>query len=524
MSSILIFFGCILLLSQRYFNYYWITIILSNGFLLFGFYYQVSTALCFEIKKIPYENFVVLSILILYGVGFYYYTFIDFNTMFRVLIVSIISFMLYFFSIACIFQKKGLFLSLISKEIWMLFIFSCAFYLVRITITIAEYLSDYRLHSLFDKDVLTSLTFIFLIVYNTIFLNGMFNATLRDKNRLLKQDKNRFTHLFEFLNDTAKHLDLQGLYKSIESILRKSFGVPSGAIYLKDEGHGEYSHTMAYLFNELELPINQVKTFKMGEGLSGKAVEQEKVIIIDIDSYPNKELAEDYKSKGVSHMVSIPLIASNEIIGAITIVYSIDEIKKELFDKKFLLYLGEQISLVLHNAILYNKLSGLANTDFLTGLYNRRKIQELFHIEEKRFKRNNKALTIALIDLDHFKIVNDTYGHECGDEVLKCMANALKKSCRDTDYICRWGGEEFLIIFVETTLANAKIASERILTVFSTTTIECTQDTSVTASIGLAQKNCVDETLDELTIRADKALYEAKSNGRNQVRCSYPYE
>lgn len=522
-SSIFIFLGTILLLSQGHLSY-WISIILSNYLILLGMWFHISCVLHFEIKTSPNEKIIISVITLIYGVCSYYYTFFDFNEAYRIVIFSSVLAVLYFLEIIYVVKKSGSLLKLISRDLWFLFCFSCLFYLVRLVVTIIEYKTNHGGYFLLEKGALTSVTILFAIIYNTIFIHGMFNATLKEKNKLLKQDKNRFTHLFEFLNDTAKHLDLQGLYRSIETVLRKSFGVPTGAIYLIDEGNGEYSHTMAYIFNELEVPINKVKYFKKGEGLSGQAIEQKKVIVVDIDNYPSKEISIEFKNKGVTHMVSIPLKVANKIIGAITIVYSIEKMEKELFDEAFLLYLGEQISLVLNNAILYEKLSGLANTDFLTGLYNRRKLQELFYLEEKRNKRKSESLTVALIDLDYFKKVNDTFGHECGDKVIKCMARVLKDSCRDTDYICRWGGEEFLVLFVETSLSNAQIAAERIRSVFASQLIECMNGTSVTASIGLAEMSRVDETLDELTIRADNALYEAKNNGRNQVCCSYTDE
>ncbi len=518
-SSIFIFLGIALLLSQGYFSY-WISIFISNLFILLGYYYQMSSALHFEVKSVYYEKYIIFLTVLFFSVGFYYYTFIDFNTSARVIILSFIIFLLYLFFIFVLLIKTGRFYSFVSKEVWLLFYCSCVFFLARSIITIIEYKSEISIHSLIDRNLLTSITFLYLIIHHSVFLNGMFKATLREKNAILKCDKDRFTYLFEFLNDTAKHLDLHSLYKSIESVLRKSFGVPTGAIYLKNEGHSEYSHTMAYIFNELDVPINQVKTLKFGEGLSGIAVEQKDVVIVNVDDYPNKEISKEFKDKGVTHLVSIPLMASNEIIGAITLVYALDQIKKGLFDKEFLQYLGEQISLVLHNAMLYKKLSGLANTDFLTGLYNRRKLQELFYLEEKRIKRTYNKLTVALIDLDYFKKINDTYGHECGDEVIKTMATVLKTSCRDTDYICRWGGEEFLVLFVETPLSQALIAAERIRSLFAAETFKCMKGASVTASIGLAEMKNADETLDELTIRSDKALYEAKNNGRNQVCCS----
>ena len=517
-SSVFFFLGAFLLLSQTNVPY-WISLIIGNYLYILGVYFQISSVLYFENKKFPYEKHIIALVTISYSLGFYYYTLVEFNTLARILIVSYILSLLYLFSVLYVLKAKEKIFNLISRDIWVLFMFSGFFYFSRALITLIEYMNEYWVSTLFDKDLLTSITFLFLISYNAIFLGGMFNSTLKERNLYINKEKKRLVHLFDFLNDTAKHLELKELYQSIENVLRKSFGVRSGAIYLKNEDEN-YSLDLLYHFNDLNLPTDNIEAYKRGPGLSGQSIEKKQVVIVDIDNYPDEYIAEEYKKKGVTHVVSIPLKASNKIIGTIYMVYSIEIIDEELFDKNFLTYLGDQIALVLQNAILYEKINETANIDFLTGLYNRRKIQEFFNIEQKKINRSNSKLTIALIDLDHFKKINDTYGHEYGDEVLKCMANILKSSCRETDYICRWGGEEFLVVFADTTLSQANIIAERIRKKLHNTMIKSADMNLVTASIGLAEINSIDETLDEITIRADRALYEAKNNGRNKVYCS----
>ena len=155
-----------------------------------------------------------------------------------------------------------------------------------------------------------------------------------------------------------------------------------------------------------------------------------------------------------------------------------------------------------------------AYTDKLTGLYNRNKLVEFFEMEAQRSKRYNHALCIAILDIDHFKSFNDTHGHLIGDEVLIMIANSLSDNIRNTDFVARWGGEEFVIIFVETQLDNAINSAQMLRSKIES--LHHKTAGKVTASFGVTQYKD-NETLESLFERADKALYQAKENGRNQV-------
>ena len=180
------------------------------------------------------------------------------------------------------------------------------------------------------------------------------------------------------------------------------------------------------------------------------------------------------------------------------------------------IFMGEQIGLVLHNAFLYEKVSLLANTDSLTGLLNRRKMLEIFNQEIHRTERSGRTFSLAMADLDFFKNVNDTYGHECGDEVLKNTAALLKEECRDTDFICRWGGEEFLLLFIETDLSGAVSICERIRHNIRQKESGCLKDGSLTLSLGVTAYD-PSHTVEQMVDLADRALYKAKRNGRNRI-------
>lgn len=166
-------------------------------------------------------------------------------------------------------------------------------------------------------------------------------------------------------------------------------------------------------------------------------------------------------------------------------------------------------------------LEQLAAFDGLTGVYNRRSLQDALEGEIGRSRRYGRPISVMMLDLDLFKDINDGYGHIFGDEILKQFSARAAESLRDSDLLCRFGGEEFTVILPETDQPGAAQVAERVR---YTTAAEpfLVQGVSVdlTVSIGLATwKNAQEGTADQLLECADKALYEAKKNGRNRVCC-----
>ena len=174
----------------------------------------------------------------------------------------------------------------------------------------------------------------------------------------------------------------------------------------------------------------------------------------------------------------------------------------------------------LRNAILYKHALASAHTDPLTGTKNRAALDDDLQREWKLARRQQSPLSLIILDIDYFKAVNDNYGHASGDAVLKAVANCLKETARTTDIICRYGGEEFVILLNNTTLDGAVLLADRIRScIESHTGRSDTCPTPVTVSAGVARLRD-GETVEGFFQRADHALYEAKQRGRNQVRCS----
>jgi len=162
----------------------------------------------------------------------------------------------------------------------------------------------------------------------------------------------------------------------------------------------------------------------------------------------------------------------------------------------------------------------LAATDSLTGLHNRRYLGAHLARQITRSKETRKPCTVLILDIDHFKRINDTYGHQAGDEVLKALADSFKFNIRGVDLACRYGGEEFVIVMPETELAVAEKVAERLREAIAERhfkTGEGKPEIPVTASIGIATLDPATDTAQSLLERADKALYEAKAGGRNKV-------
>ncbi len=186
---------------------------------------------------------------------------------------------------------------------------------------------------------------------------------------------------------------------------------------------------------------------------------------------------------------------------------------------KSLVYAREKWNLLKEKERLQKELAHMAMYDALTDILSRRALLEQVEVERQRTKRYKRDLSLLMIDIDHFKKVNDTYGHLVGDVVLREVAQTLKKQTRRSDYVGRYGGEEFLIILPETSLDKALVLAEKLRKGVAELTITANDHIlkGITVSIGTAAYED-DPSVDEFISRSDKWLYAAKKNGRNQVQ------
>lgn len=189
-------------------------------------------------------------------------------------------------------------------------------------------------------------------------------------------------------------------------------------------------------------------------------------------------------------------------------------------DMRIFNMLANQAGLAIENSHLYEMFVHKSYTDSLTNLWNHGFFQEELEKQLQKTKWTNTPLSLAMIDIDNFKILNDTYGHQNGDNILREVSLLLKESSRDMDYLCRYGGEEFSIILLETDQQQALDITERLrikIEQHKFRGIDKNKDITLTVSIGLATFPCSATTKEDLIANADKAMYIAKFSGKNKI-------
>ncbi len=219
--------------------------------------------------------------------------------------------------------------------------------------------------------------------------------------------------------------------------------------------------------------------------------------------------------------LTLPIIIEGKIVGCI----SINSDQPNAFDAQdlqFFSVIGYQMGASLKHIQRLSSIKNIAIYDTLTNLYNRRYFEERFEVEAQKAFFGETPLSIVMVDIDHFKKINDTLGHTEGDKVLKEIADLLKKSVRKKDTIARYGGEEFVLILPDAGLEESFMIAERIRRLVENTTFEVGQtQLHLTVSLGIANFPSHRVRSKEDLIRiADQALYEAKRGGRNRV-CIY---
>jgi diguanylate cyclase (GGDEF)-like protein len=183
--------------------------------------------------------------------------------------------------------------------------------------------------------------------------------------------------------------------------------------------------------------------------------------------------------------------------------------------------LERSIRYAVERARMLAALHELSIRDEMTGLYNRREMQRLLKEELERCRRYSRSMSLVMLDVDHFKSVNDTYGHQAGDEVLKWIARSVQSCVRGTDHVARYGGEELGLVLPETTGEGAFRVAERVRQLLSSEPCAYTPADGqprlirVTVSLGIASVPMDADNVDDLIDAADRALYEAKGRGRN---------
>jgi len=217
------------------------------------------------------------------------------------------------------------------------------------------------------------------------------------------------------------------------------------------------------------------------------------------------------------HTANYTISSSDDFLGEITFERGYPFLEPELSALE--MFIGV-LFYPLRNALLYREALESSLRDPLTGIGNRSALDKSFGREIKLAKRQKQSLSLLVIDIDHFKSINDTFGHKNGDKALIHIAKSIQSSLRETDQVFRYGGEEFVVLLNGTGMSSAKLTAERIRMNVAMAPISAEFGGRLcTISIGVSSLSATDNA-DTLFTRADSSLYNAKHNGRNKVVCS----
>ncbi len=256
--------------------------------------------------------------------------------------------------------------------------------------------------------------------------------------------------------------------------------------------------------NEIEC-----RSFKPGEGIAGRVFLNAKPIVVN--NIKEDGVFVDSHTSYVRSIVCIPMVVFNEVIGVINVTNKRHGKEFTDDDVEMLKAVADQAAVAINKAQLWD----MAVTDSLTGLYVRRYFMVKLQEELLRAERYTNILSIVMADLDGFKNINDSYGHDAGDRVLRAIGQFLQQNIRDVDVVARYGGDEFVIMIPEAAQDAAYILSERLRKQFSELKFENLPP--ITVSLGIATYPLDGTGLEDLIKKADSAMYAAKRAGRNKV-------
>jgi diguanylate cyclase (GGDEF)-like protein len=333
-----------------------------------------------------------------------------------------------------------------------------------------------------------------------------------------RDEKDRFYEAIRRLNQTSK---LRDVFDVALQVVRSMAPVTFGAVTLCEEERGKPQHRIVratYGEEGAEAgPALEGTTFPDNTGLVASAVRLGASLPgTDLDVSRAVVFDDATRLKGVGALRVIPLKAGEVTYGTLVLGAArrhafASDLANQL--EVVALQVGESIG----RARLFEQTERLATTDGLTGLLNHRTFQERTDAQLRQSERYGKRFALLLCDIDHFKSVNDTYGHPVGDVVLKGVAATIAKEARTTDVVARYGGEEFAVVMPETDALGAMVIAERIRERIAKLVFETEQGSlRVTMSLGVATYPDDAAKKAELVERADACLYHAKRHGRNQ--------
>jgi diguanylate cyclase (GGDEF)-like protein len=341
-----------------------------------------------------------------------------------------------------------------------------------------------------------------------------YKEEIQEVNLRLETRVGELQILYDLARTIASTLDLNEVLERISERVPVTLHVPTFSIMLLTQ-EGVLEVRKAYPANV----GSEGMTFSVGEGICGRAAETRKGMY-----EPDLETSALFKvrnsgERNSGSMLSVPMVSGNELLG----VLNFERPEKANFgpdEIEFFTAVADQVALAVQNARLHEKTVALSMTDALTGVPNRRFLFTQLEAELHRAERYDQPLSMLMIDIDHFKLLNDTAGHQAGDAILRLVSQLLKNNVRKVDTLARYGGEEFVVLLPKVLGPEAVDIAEKLRKVIADidSPLGRTQPTGhITISIGVSTLPTNATEQSRLVDCADSALYASKRGGRNRV-------
>ncbi len=345
----------------------------------------------------------------------------------------------------------------------------------------------------------------------------------KDKNKKLEDLQQSLYNVSILYNISQAVNFIDDLKRLLQVILSKAIDIlqaEKGSLMLYDYSTNTLQIKVVFGLNDRRTEENinnglfQCSKIKVGEGIAGTVFLERKAIITNLGVNDPRFVTKSSMTN-VQSLLCVPLIAKGEAIGVINISNKKNNMLFNQKDLEFMTSLANQAAIAIDNAKLYE----LATKDGLTKLYINRHFMTLLENEVRRCSRYKHNMSILMIDIDDFKLINDTYGHLNGDQILREVSTQILSTVRKIDVAARYGGEEFVVLLPETTKQGAGIIAERLrrnVEKIKVTTNDG-REIGATISTGISQFPMDGSDVRELIGTADEALYYSKRHGKNIV-------
>ena len=343
------------------------------------------------------------------------------------------------------------------------------------------------------------------------------NASLKSRAVSLAKELDFFDEVSKTLTST---LELSDILTTIMRKSKKLIAADTWSILLLDEETGELVFERITGKKEDSRKMKKIR-LKLGEGIAGWVAQEGVPVVVPDVSIDKRFCARIGKEAGAKtkSLICVPIKSKGHILGVLEITNRAANSPFTREDLELIMRLVDRAALAIERATLYQKMAELSVTDDLTKLFNTRYLNRTLEIEITRSNRHKSSLSLIFMDIDHFKTINDNYGHLVGSKLLVEMGQLLIKSLRTIDIVARYGGDEFVIVLPQTSPGSAVITAERIRKAIEQNVFLKRDGYSLrlTASFGVASYPESAQSKEDLLRLADEAMYRVKYQTRNGV-------